>query len=203
MESDFDCSWIIDEENRYNNINYRENMNSIQCYFIYIDSNSNILKIIKETEYLVDISNSNSNTNSKFIHNDRLLHIIQNKKILDSGQRFKISNLVKFVVDIEPEKLDYFNGLRESELKDLGFLKEVNIFGNIIIEPSMFCFHKVASLYFFLREDEMLVKPIRSILKVKKDNNRTTKKVRIFEDIPDNFINTDLLLKNNKTKKFF
>jgi hypothetical protein len=175
MDSELDCSWIINEENRYNNMNYRENMNSIRCYFIYIGSNSNILKIIKETENLVDINNS------KGIHNDRLLHIIQNKRILDSGQRFKISNLVKFVVDIEPQNLDSFSCMREYELKDLGFLKEVNIFGNVIIEPSIFCFHSLSSLYFFFKEDEMLVKPIRSILKNKKDNSRTTKKVRIYE----------------------
>ena len=183
MESEFDCSWIIDEENRYNNMNYRENMNSIQCYFIYIDSNSNILKIIKETENLVDISNS------KGIHTERLLHIIQNKRILDSGQRFKISNLVKFVVDIEPQNLAYFSGLRDSELKDLGFLKDVNIFGNVIIEPSIFCFHSLASLYFFLREDENLIKPVRSILKTS-DKIRSTKKVRITDDIINNNIKT-------------
>jgi len=194
MESELDCSWITYEENRYKNINYREDINSIRCFFIYIDSNSNILKIINETEKLVDISNS------KGIHNDRLLHIIQQKKILDSGQRFKINNLVKFIVDIEPESLDSFIDLREYQLKELGFLKEVNIFGDIIIEPSIFCFHSLASLYFVLREDKMFIKPIRSILKIS-DKIRSTKKVRIYEDISDNFtINTDLI-KNNKTKR--
>jgi hypothetical protein len=206
MDSELDCSWIEEEELLYMDIKERENMDSIRCYFIYIAADSTILKVIKENEILSPIVSDNStiDSNKKGIQNDRLLHIIQNKRSLDSGQRFKISSLVKYVVDIEASGLSLFSSLHKHDLRDSGFLKEVNIFGDVIIEPSIFCFHSVASLYFFLREDEMIIKPVRSILKVNKSNNqRATKKVRIFEDISENIIIDDLATRNkqNKTKK--
>ena len=203
---ELDSSWIAEEEIRYMDIKERENMDSIRCYFIYIGSDSSILKIIKDVEVLSDIVSGNStiDSNKKGIFNDRLLHIIQNKRLLDSGQRFKISSLVKYVVDIEAGGLSLFSSIDKENLRDYGFLKEVNILGDVIIEPSIFCFHSIASLYFFLREDEMIIKPVRSILKVNKSNNqRTTKKVRIFEDISENIVVDDLVIgnKQNKTKK--
>jgi len=198
-----DSSWIEEEETRYNTIKDRENMDSISCYFIYIGADSTILKVITENEILSDFG-LDGDSNKKGIQNDRLLHIIQNKRSLDSGQRFKISSLVKYVVDIEASGLSLFSSLDKHDLRDSGFLKEVNIFGDVIIEPSIFCFHSLASLYFFLREDEMIIKPVRPILKVNKSNNqRTTKKVRIFEDISENIVVDDLVIgnKQNKTKK--
>ena len=189
MDSELDSSWIEEEESRYNSVKDRENMDSIRCFFIYVGAGSTILKIIKDDEELSDIGLDDSTIDvnkKKGIQNNRLLHIIQNKRLLEGGQRFKISSLVKYVVDIEPEFLSGFLGLDDSGLRDSGFLKEVNIFGDVIIEPSIFCFHSIASLYFFFREDEMFMKPVRSILKVhnnKGNNGRATKKVRIFEDI--------------------
>jgi len=202
---DLDSSWIEEEESRYNTLKDREKVDSICCYFIYIGSDSSILKVIKEDEILSDLGLDSDK--KKGIQNDRLLHIIQNKRLLDSGQRFKISNVVKYVVDIEPDTMSGFLGLDDSGLRDSGFLKEVNIFGDIVVESSIFCFHSLASLYFFFREDEMMIKPVRSILKVynKGNNGRATKKVRILEEIiGDNEGDVDIISlnsKNNKTKK--
>lgn len=197
---DLDSSWIEEEESRYNSVKDRENMVSICCYFIYIGADSSILKVIKEDENLSELGLDSDNHKKKGIQNNRLLYIIQNKKLLDSGQRFKISNLLKYIVDIEPENMSEFIGLDDSMLRDSGFLKEVNIFGDITIESSIFCFHSLSSLYFFFREDEMIMKPVRSILKVHNSDSRTTKKVRILEEINDNSDNNVVIL-NNKTKK--
>lgn len=200
---DLDSSWIEEEESRYNSVKERENIDSICCYFIYIGSDSTILKVIKEYEILSHPSDK------QIIKNDRLLHIIQNRRLLDSGQRFKISTLVKYLVDIEPEYMSDFLCLENNNLRDSGFLKEVNIFEDVIIEPSIFCFHSIASLYFFFREDEMIIKLNRSILKgnnsLSKSSNKATKKVRILEEIIGyNEGNIDIISlnsKNNITKK--
>jgi hypothetical protein len=208
---DLDSSWIEEEESRYNTIKEREKLDSICCYFIYIGTDSSILKVIKEDEVLSEFGLDSDSDKKKGIQNNRLLHIIQNKRLLDSGQRFKISNVLKYVVDIDPGGLSLFSSLDKDDLIDSGFLKEVNIFGDIVIESSIFCFHSIASLYFFFREDGMIMKPVRSILKPKNDNSsgsksstRATKKVRILEEIiGDNEDNVDIisLNTNNKTKK--
>jgi len=184
MDSELDMSWILEEEKRSSGCKGQENLQSIRCYFIYVGIDSTILKVIKEDELLVDIQSN------KGIYSDRLLHIIQNKRFLEGGQRFKLLNLMKYIIDIEPQKISQYASLNDDELRDINFLKEVNILGNVIIEPSLFIFHPLASLYFFFREDEMLIKP-KSILKqnlssIQSKKVHSTKKVRIHEDtVPD------------------
>jgi len=190
---ELDCSWIIEEESRGSGNIVRENLDLIRCKFIYIGLDNSIIKIIKEKEDLV-IINSNDHS-SKGILNDRLLQIIQNKRFLHNGQRYKIINLVKFLIDIEPQKMSSFVKSDIHNISSVQFLKELNFFGDILIEPSIVYFHSLATLYFFFKEDEMLIKPIKSILKTNTGNSRTTKKVRILEDLPDSFIS------NKKTKK--
>lgn len=195
MDSDdfeIDSSWILEEEKRFSGSKGRENLQKIRCYFIYVATDSTILKVIKEDELLVDIQSN------KGIQNDRLLHIIQNKRFLEGGQRFKMSHLMKYNVDIDPQKISNYASLHEGDLREVNFFKEVNILGNIIIEPSVFIFHSLASLYFFLREDDMLLKS-KSILKNGSHSNpskrvHSTKKVRIFEDSFDT-------VDHSKTKK--
>jgi len=180
MDSELDMSWILEEEQRFSVPLQPENLQKIRCYFIYVGIDSTILKVIKEDELLVDIQTN------KGIKNDRLLHIIQNKRFLEGGQRFKMSHLMKYNVDIDPQRISKYASSNEDELREINFFKEVNILGNVIIEPSVFFFHSLASLYFFLREDDMLVKP-KSILKqgissILSKRVHSTKKVRIFED---------------------
>jgi TATA-binding protein-associated factor Taf7 len=189
---ELDCSWIIEEESRGSGNIVRENLDSIRCKFIYTSLDNSIIKIIKEKEDLVII---NSSHHSKGILNDRLLQIIQNKRFLDNGQRYKIINLVKFLIDIEPQKISTFVKSDIHNISSVQFLKELNFFGNILIEPSIVYFHSLATLYFFFKEDDILINPVKSILKTNTGNSRTTKKVRILEDV------TDTVLCNKKTKK--
>jgi hypothetical protein len=190
MDYELDTSWILEEEKRFSGSNEPENLQKIRCYFIYVASDSTILKVIKEYEELVDIQSKTG------IYSDRLLHIIQNKRFLEGGQRFKMTHLMKYIVDIDSQKIVKYASLHEGELREINFLKEVNILGNVIIEPSLFIFHSLASLYFFMREDDMLVKP-KSILKhgILSKKPHSTKKVRIFED---NSLDT---VDHSKTKK--
>ena len=177
---DLDTSWILEEELKYYSLLDKEPMQNINCYFIYIGSDNNIQKVNKSSEKIVYLCESNNS--KKGILNNRILQIIQNKKFLDNGNRYKLINLMKFFIDIDPKQLIEFSSI-SFDLSSINFqfFKEVNIFGNINIDPSIFIFHSINSLYFFFKEDEMLVKPIRSILKNKNENSRTTKKVKIYE----------------------
>ena len=193
LDLDLDTSWIEKEEKRFSlEMNHdKSSMDSISCVFIYIDGNLSIQKIIKEREPLVSI-------HSDFgILNSRILQIIQERRHLGNGMKYKIMNLLKFVVDLETERIQEFINDDEST----HFLKEVSMFHDIIIEPSIFVFHPLHSLYFFFKEDNMVIKPMKSILK--SGHSRITKKVRIFIDSSNvsNELSTAAAGKKRTTRK--
>jgi hypothetical protein len=190
---DLDTSWILEEESKYYSLLDKEPMQNINCYFIYIGSDNSIQKVNKSSEKIVNLNESDNS--KKGILNNRILQIIQNKKFLENGNRYKLINLMNFFIDIESKQLVEFSSISfDLSSFNLRFFKEVNIFGNIIIEPSISIFHSFNSLYFFFKEDEYLIKPIRSILK-KSDKISSTKKVRIFDDI---IINNNIKTKKNR-----
>jgi len=187
---ELDTSWIVEAEHQYQNIQEKKPLESINCYFVYIGSDKTIRKVIKETEKLIVI---NDNVG---ILNTRLLYIIQNKKYMDNGQRYKISSLVKYVIDIDSKHVYDFNHSTDTDILNMHFLKETSFLENIIVEPSLLMFHSFASLYFFLREDETILQSVRSILKTTPNNRHSiTKKVCILENLPIQ------LTSNKKTKK--
>jgi hypothetical protein len=145
-------------------------MDSISCVFIYIDRNHSIQKIIKKTE---DLSVENC------ILNSRLLQLIQENRHLNNGMKYKIFSILKYVIDLEPESIQEFTYGKDIVLHDC--LKEIPVFNDILIESSIFIFHPLNSLYFFLKEDVMVIQPIKSILKT--GSSRSTKKVTIITGV--------------------
>lgn len=189
---ELDTSWILDEESRYCRLQENCNLESISCYFVYIGSDKTIRKVIKESEIL---SSFNGNVG---ILNSRLLYLIQSKRYLENGQRYKMEKLVKYVLDIHSKQISDFSKLDQDGLKHYGsFLKEFSFLDNIIIESSPSMFHCFAGLYFFLREDSTIIQPVRSILKTG-IVGRSTKKVRILEELNHEILNS---VSNKKTKK--
>ena len=177
MDLDLDTSWIEKEEKRFSlELNYvKTSMDSISCYFIYIDENLSIQKVIKENESL------NSIGSDVGIINSRILQIVQDRRHLNNGMKYKLMSLMKYVIDLDVENINEFAYGEETISND--FLKEVSMFNDIIIDSSVFIFHPLNSLYFFLKEDPMLIKPIKSILRSSHLNHsRSSKKVRIIGD---------------------
>jgi len=167
---ELDTAWIFDKDSQYKQEICK--LESISCYFVYIGSDKTICKVIKETEVLSSFHESVG------ILNSRILYLIQTKRYLETGQRYKLDKLVKYVIS---NQISSFSNL---ELTDFGdFLKEVNFLDNIIIEPSPSMFHSLASMYFFFREDSTIIKPVRSILKPTTVGKLLTKKVRILEEL--------------------
>ena len=174
LDLDLDTSWIEKEEKRFSlDLNYKKSpMDSISCVFIYIDRNHSIQKIVKKTESL---------TPENRILNSRLLQLIQENRHMNNGMKYKNFSILKYVVDLEPESIQDFT---YGDNIVLDCLKEISMFNDVVIEPSIFVFHPLNSLYFFLKEDIMVIQPIKSILKT--GSSRSTKKVTIITDVKSN-----------------
>ena len=169
-QEDLDTSWIENEE--FQNNYEREPMKDLVLFFVYIDKDLSIEKIIKEH---IEIDNG--------ISKEKLLHLIQTKRHRTDGsigKKYKLSNLMEFHIPLEPDELKEFvrADLHEDTLK---WLKTLPIFESVIIDPSIFIFHDLNSLFFFFKEVE---NPIKSILKTGENGSlgpsgRVTKKVRL------------------------
>jgi len=172
-----------------------ELMKFIGAYFVYINPNDYIENILFET------INLEFDIDSKFsiITKEAVLKIIQSKKkVLDL--KYKLVDILSFIVDIEPENIQSFNKMDLDDSKT--FLKNVPIFNDIHIDKSIFVFHNINSLFFFFKETENHLRrfTLKSILKKESIDtlyNNTSKKVRIVENFREHFKG----LKNNSTKK--
>jgi hypothetical protein len=186
-DDDLDMSWINQHE-RIQNIQtnyYREPMETVNTYFIYINQNQYIDKILCE-KYDLDINNGGS-----LLNKETLLKIIQNKKIKTLNTRYKLIDILQYHIDLEPEHIQTFiNGepVPSSQKK----LKNISVFDEIVFSPSIFIFHSINSLYFIFQEVETVNtknrKSLKSILKPDSNNDdrelskKGTKKVKIATD---------------------
>lgn len=184
---DLDMSWI-EEEERLQNIqtNYsREPMESIKTYFIYINKNQYIDKILCEVQEL----EINSDSTGSQINKETILKIIQTKKISTPFSKYKLVDILLYNIDLEPEHIQDYSKANIEDNRNKDLLKKIPIFDEVIIAPSIFIFHGINSLYFIFQEVEIeKVKPsrhsLKSILKLDSTprNLPSTKKVRIRDE---------------------
>jgi len=160
---DLDSSWI--EQAEFQDNYQRELMKDISIFFIYIDTTGSIELIIKEQEIFED----------NVISKEKLLQIIQSKRHRTDkhGKKYRLIDLLSFHVPLEPEHLKDFINSEDS----LSFLKSLPIFDNVSLEPSIFIFHDLNSLFFLFKEVEAI--QLKSILKSGHSEVRSTKKVRM------------------------
>ena len=189
---DLDISWI-DKHERMNNIhkNYqREPMDSVKMCYIYVNLDSEIEKVIYESEILSKIDSSNN----CIIPKERVLQIVQNKKILNASLKYTIDTILVYNVSIEPENIQKYVNSENV----LPFLQVYPIIDEIRLGSSIFIFKQID------------VKPIpKSILKTGGNgiktggngiktggNGKKTKRVRI-QDV------SDIKPSHNITKKIW
>ena len=146
-----DTSWIQESE-RYHHISdnqERELMDSIGFYFIYINKHDYIEKILFEKVIL----ETDPDNGFSFLSKETILKIIQNKKLLTPTSKYKLIDILSFVVDIEPNKVKEFLEMDtfDSDLEKI-FLKVLPIFNDIHIDKSIFVFHSINHLYFIFQE---------------------------------------------------
>ena len=191
-ESIIDSSWLDNFNRLYylSNIPEKEIMNEIGIYFIYINKNSYIEKILFEKQVL------EKENEFSFISKESILKIIQSKKISTPNSKYKLIDILSYIIDISHEKIENLENIS---------LKVLPIFNDIQINKSIFVFHNINTIYFIFKEydNNQNRTTLKSILKDtsfkevnKNEDLNSTKKVRIF------FNNKNHLKKNNHfTKK--
>jgi hypothetical protein len=167
IEEDLDSSWA--EAAEFQDNYEREVMEEIRVFFIYMDAAGALEKITKAVEKVVDGG----------LSKERLLHLIQSKRHVShrGGVKYRFMDLLVFHIPLEPGELDDF--IKREARAD--FLNNLAIFDSIVIDPSIFIFHDVNTLFLFFKEAENVV--VKSILKNGGEGSRCiTKKVRITSD---------------------
>jgi len=152
----------------------REPVSSIEMYFIYIDSNLSIEKIVCENEAVILLENGKHG-----IHKNRLLEFIQQKRFVNE-KKYKLLNFFHFHVPLEHEQLNSF--IKNTTLECPEFMKSPSYLSDLIIENSMPIFQDVNSLFFFLKAAEVknFAKTAKSALKTDNGGPRITKKVKFL-----------------------
>ena len=169
-------SWILEEDKllKIQQNHPREPMESIKCYFLYLNAESSIENVSTDTIIL----DWNSEKACRYISKERVLQLIQERrKRLSSTTQYVFKEACLFLVDLEPEHVQAYT---KSDISDVNsFLVKLPIVDDIFVQPSIFVFHGMNSVYFIFQE-------IRSILR--KGGSATRKRVLIGDD-------------NNKTRK--
>jgi hypothetical protein len=202
---DLDMSWINEEE-RIQNIEsnyYREPMEFVNAYFIYINQNHYIDKILCE-KYDLEIK---PNGSGSLLNKGSLLQIIQTKKIKTLHSKYKLIDILKYNVDLEPEHIQAYskNGELDVDIKNSKFFKTIAIFDEVEFSPSIFIFHSINGLYFFFQEVEVEKhkqlprKSLKSILKTEIREPNKTKRVKIATDRVE--YSDQYKIKHHKTRK--
>jgi len=199
VDKDLDISWINEHE-RLSSVGekyLREPMDSIHLYFIYINRNLYIEKIVTEKQ-LLQLSEDKKYS---YLPKETLLQIIQTKKIKTQFSKYKLLDIITYLVDLDPEHIQSYSKNEYSEDDSTPFFKTVPFTNDIKVFPSIFIFHEINSIYFIFQEVELLQTrhTLKSILKtplsgISKSN---TKKVRIQLNTYEN----PMKKKNKGTRK--
>lgn len=169
-EKDLDTSWIEEEE--FQSAYEKESMTEIVLFFIYMNRQMVIENVIKE---YIDIDCEDGDKAS--ISKEKLLHIIQTRRHRPGFLvKYKFMDLMAFHVPLEPGQLEGF--IRGDLDIAGGFMRSLAIFDAVNVDPSIFIFHDLNSLFFFFKEAE---NPSKSILKSGEGGgfHKVTKKVRL------------------------
>lgn len=166
---------------------FREPVTSISSYFIYINQQQYIDKIVAE-----EIIRGNDEISDDFrIPFTKVLHIIQSKRYVTSTTKYIFKEAALFHIDLEPEHIQGFSNEDKETIQFTRFFRVLSPTEDIVIPPSIFIFHSTNALYFFFHEVTLPVKCSsipKSILKKTIDNkpnqsidkiHNVTKKVTI------------------------
>jgi hypothetical protein len=185
-----DNSWVEEQEwvlNTYKVLS-KESMKQVSVYFIYLNINRYIDKVLKEVVDLHPLEG----VKGSVIKKEKVLHLIQSKKMYTPTSKYKFQEMLQFVIPYEFDDIQSFAMKEDMDVSlknDL--LKPISIHQEYITFPeSVHVFHETNSLFFIYKEFEKGSRnhTIKSILKGGGDdhdsfkrNNRmgNTKKVKM------------------------
>lgn len=184
-------SWVLDEEKLLNikECYAREKFPSISANYIYINDNDYIDNIKCEEVYF----NWDISKNIGIIPNNVLLKLIEERKT-NGNNTYKFEECSLFNITLEPDDIQSYSESNFKDNDDTMFFKKLTVLDDLHLNPSIFIFHELNSLYFIFRQSVKKLNPT-SILKFLEDepkqNKTLTKRVRV--KLPN---------KKNKTRKY-
>lgn len=158
-------SWIEEQERilNFENIPQKEPLKTIKAHFFYINKHQYIYKI--DTEEL-SLSYSGNNRgrqegrdteefplDNPTIPSEKLVQILQSKKIHTANTKYVFQDLYLFHIDLEPTHIQGFVESNDNNYSDK-FFHHISITNNLTIAPSISLFHPIIGLYFFFKEIE-------------------------------------------------
>ena len=184
---DLDCSWINQDEklDKINQNYFREPMELIDIFFLYINSNSYIEKIICEKHPLILMDDNKTNVLKK----EYILQLIQSKKIKTDHSLYKLIDILTYNIDLEPNHIQPYSQQNDSSDISKGFFNVLKIVDDIKIPPSIFIFHGINSIFFIFQEKEFDISQLKPKSILKGDSfdvnstgsqHKSTKKVKIM-----------------------
>jgi hypothetical protein len=164
----------------------KEFMDNIDIHYLYVNQQYNLDKIVVEKHHYEKCSTSN------IITKEQLLKYIQVKRQPSSSIRYRLKDVMVYLVNLDGDKLEEFSKCSDVSDHSKSFFKVLPIIDDIELEPSMYLFHKQNAIYVVLQEmlknkSYTMKEPLISILK-KPDSigiKKKTKKVRILTDIKE------------------
>lgn len=138
-----------------------EPMKTILCHFIFVDTNQYIQKIAKEKAKI----SYNIDKDQHLVSKDQLLDMIQRQKIAMQNSKYIYKHACMFNVDLDPEDVQPF--VDEDDEDNNEFFENISLMDDIVIDPSIFVFHQVNSLYFFFEEKVEPIEELKDVTKLK------------------------------------
>lgn len=145
----------------------KEPMSKINIQFIYINTNNEISRIIKEDHDLTLISMSDNSHNathnaSSMLSEQIIFQLTKSKGRLTGtslsnglSARYHLDDILLYCVSLDPANIfDYVASPANKNVSNNDpFMKILSpICGNIIVPPSLFIFHPLNTIYFIFRE---------------------------------------------------
>lgn len=196
-KNETDLLWIKQQEKIYNvQENYfREPMDTIDIYFLYINKNKYIENILFEKHDLLKDSNSSS-----YLSKEIILELIQNKKKNTPFSKYKFQEILYFVIDTEPSDIQKLSF--EDNYKNMAssFFKTVSMSDDISIPDSVFIFHNTNCLFFVFQEYEITDShryTLKSILSSVKNSSSSSKEANTSKILS----RKNVRIQNRKTHK--
>lgn len=162
-----DISWIIEQE-KLENIHkkcIRENFTTIELVSIYINNESEIETIEKETMELDNIRVLNPELWKEWS--------IQKQKYTPKSI-FECKETLWFHIDIEPEQI------QNIDENSSCFLKKVMPLEEIKLNPSIFIFHSLTTLFFIFHETNKSTSISNTPMKSKNKHDKKKHTLRII-----------------------
>jgi hypothetical protein len=160
---EIDTNWIEEYEKKEQEYDffYKDTVDNIQLYFLYVNLDNEILKVSKETLEL----------NNNFLTKEELVHIIKKNEI-DKDISYKLTGLLKYNITLDPENIEEFAAISTYNENFLESLKDIH---DLHFKDTITIFQNMNGLYFIYQEKAKKLKSNTKKIYLEKSHRRTKK----------------------------